>query len=220
MKPPRTAGDAAAAAGPHPGSGERLVSFDDRTGLGALWQRVFVPAPLIVVGTREADGRYDLAPKHMAAPLGPEGWFGFVCTEAHATLRNARRERAFTVSFPRPDRALVAGLAAAPRAAAGGKPVVAALPTFPATRIDAPLLAGGYLFLECELDRVVEGFGEHALVAGRIVAAHVAADALREADRDDQELLLGSPLLVYLAPGRWARIGASFGFPYPEGFPH
>ena len=38
-----------------------------------IWNRFFHVAPLIVVGTRETHGGYDLAPKHMAAPMG-WGW--------------------------------------------------------------------------------------------------------------------------------------------------
>ena len=34
-----------------------------------LWQRVFAVAPLVLVGTKEAD-HYNFAPKHMAMPLG------------------------------------------------------------------------------------------------------------------------------------------------------
>ncbi|NIP58001.1 MAG: flavin reductase, partial [Gemmatimonadetes bacterium] len=44
-----------------------------------IWERVFTVAPLVVVGTREGEA-YDLAPKHMAMPMGWTGHFGFVCT--------------------------------------------------------------------------------------------------------------------------------------------
>ncbi len=66
-----------------------------------IWSRFFSVAPLIVVGTREANGNYDLAPKHMAIPLGWSNYFGFVCTPSHRTYQNIQREQAFTVSFPR-----------------------------------------------------------------------------------------------------------------------
>ena len=29
-----------------------------------IWDRVFTIAPLVVIGTREPDGTFDLAPKH------------------------------------------------------------------------------------------------------------------------------------------------------------
>ena len=67
-----------------------------------IWDAFFTVAPLVLVGTREEDGSHDLAPKHMAMPLGWQNHFGFVCHPSHATQRNAERTGAFTVSFPRP----------------------------------------------------------------------------------------------------------------------
>jgi len=45
-----------------------------------IWERFFTVAPLVLIGTREIDGSYDLAPKHMAFRLGWENHFGFICT--------------------------------------------------------------------------------------------------------------------------------------------
>ncbi|NIQ57054.1 MAG: flavin reductase, partial [Gammaproteobacteria bacterium] len=53
--------------------------------------------PLVLVGTREGEGAYDLAPKHMATPLGWGDYFCFVCTPEHRTYQNATREEEFTV---------------------------------------------------------------------------------------------------------------------------
>ena len=78
----------------------RPVELDVRL---PLWGRFFTVAPLVLVGTCEADGSFDLAPKHMVLPLGWQNYIGFVCTPRHATYFNAWRERAFTVSYPRPD---------------------------------------------------------------------------------------------------------------------
>lgn len=183
-----------------------------------VWDRFFTAAPLVVIGTREGDG-YDLAPKHMATPLGWSNYFGFVCTAAHATYRNALREEAFSVSFPDPGAAVPSSLTAAPRC--GGEdapPDLSALPTRSTEVIDGIVLAGAYAWLECELDRVVDGFGENSLVTGRIVAARVRRDALRMADGDDQALLQRSPVLAYLAPGRYAAIHEADAFPFPAGF--
>jgi hypothetical protein len=57
-----------------------------------IGDRVLTVAPLVVIGTRQADGTYDLAPKHMAMPLGWENSYGFVCSPRHATYHTARRE--------------------------------------------------------------------------------------------------------------------------------
>ena len=184
----------------------------------AIWDRFFCVAPLVVVGTCEPDGSYDLAPKHMAMPLGWDNYFGFICTPRHRTYSNARRAGCFTVSFPNPDQVVLASLSAAPRCDRGDKPALAALPTIPANVIDGVFLADAYLYLECELDRIVDGFGENSLIAGKIVAARVREEALRSRDRDDADLLARSPLLAYLPPNRYSRIDSSFSFPFHAGF--
>jgi flavin reductase (DIM6/NTAB) family NADH-FMN oxidoreductase RutF len=66
---------------------------------GGLWNRIHTVAPLVLVGSKEPNGRYDIAPKHMAMPLGWGDWYCFVCTPRHATYANIEREGAFTVSF-------------------------------------------------------------------------------------------------------------------------
>ena len=182
-----------------------------------IWERFFTVAPLVLVGTREEDGSYDLAPKHMATPMGWQNYFGFVCTPRHRTYHNVRRERAFTVSYPRPTQVVLASLAASPRID-DAKPVLGALPTFPARLINGVFIEDGYLFLECELDRIIDDFGENSLVTGKIIAAHLQESALRLSDRADEELLSESPLLVYLAPGRYAEVREGPAFPYPIGF--
>ena len=96
-------------------------------------------APLTIVGTREPDGTYDLAPKHMAMPVSWQDHYGFVCTPSHATYVNAQREGCFTVSFPRPDQILLTSLAAAPRCDDAHKHALQAVPTVAATKVQATL---------------------------------------------------------------------------------
>ena len=88
----------------------------------------------------------------------------------------------------------------------------------PARVVDGVLLEGAYLHLECELDRIVDGFGENSLITGNIVAARVAEDCERSPDNDDAELLGRAPLLGYLAPGRYAKISDSLSYPFHQGF--
>lgn len=197
-----------------PGKPPALVELDARQ---PVWDRFFWVAPLVLVGTTEPDGAHDLAPKHMAFPMGWENYFAFVCTPRHRTYSNARREGAFTVSYPRPGQLVLTSLAASPRCDDAVKPALDALPVFPAARVAGVLLEGGSAFLECELERVVDGFGVNSLVVGRVVAARVAEDALRFGDGDDQALIRQSPILAYLAPGRFAAIDDSYSFPFPEG---
>lgn len=182
-----------------------------------IWERFFTVAPLVVVGTREPDGGYDLAPKHMAMPMGWDNRFGFVCTPRHRTYSNARRKGAFTVTYPRPSQVVLASLAASPRCEDQTKPIVEALPTFPAQVVDGLFIEDGYLFLGCTLERVVDGFGENSLIVGEIVEAYVREEALRVSEREDQEVVRDMPLLAYLAPGYFARICEAQAFPFPEG---
>ena len=178
----------------------------------------FTVAPLFIVGSKEADGSFNLAPKHMAGPLGWEEHFGFICTPQQTTYENVMRERVFTVSYPLPTQVVLASLTASPRVGdLGVKPVLEVIPTFPATRVDGVFVHDGYLFLECELERCVDGLGSNSLMIGRIVAAHVREDALRASDADEQELIYHRPLLAYVSPGRYATIDTTNSFPFPEG---
>jgi flavin reductase (DIM6/NTAB) family NADH-FMN oxidoreductase RutF len=183
-----------------------------------VWEQVFTVAPLVVIGTREADGAYDLAPKHLAMPLSWENHFGFICTATHATLQNARREGVFTVSYPRPNQALVASLAAGGREDDGHKPALERIATWKAPTIDGRFLADGYLFFACEVQHIYDDFGANSLVAGRIVAAYAAHDSLRGNDVNDRDLLQNAPLLAYLNWGRFARLSESFTFPFFRDF--
>lgn len=183
-----------------------------------LWEQVFTVAPLVVIGTQEADGTYDLAPKHMAMPLGWGHYFGFVCTPRHHTYQNIQRTGVFTVSFPQPHQILATSLTAAPRCDDDHKPSLAALPTVKAPVVAGVFLQDAYLCLDCALDRIVDGFGENSLIAGKILAAQVDEAALRLSARDDQDLLRQVPLLAYLSPGRFAAIDHSQAFPFHEGF--
>ena len=174
-------------------------------------------APLVLVGSKEPSGHYDIAPKHMAMPLGWGDRFCFVCTPRHATYVNVEREGEFMVSFPHRFQVVQAGLAATSREPDGSKPSLEALPTFRARRVDGALVHGCYLFLECELDRIVS-FGDEALVVGRIVAASAREEALRSPDRDDAELLHRIAPLAYVTPGRFTSVSETRSFPFPATF--
>lgn len=182
-----------------------------------VWGRVFMVAPLVLVGSREEDGSFDLAPKHMVLPLSWQNHVGFVCTPRHQTYQNIKREGTFTLSYLRPSQVLEASLAAAPRCENDQKLAVNVIEQFPATKIDGTFARDGYLYFECELDRIVDDLGVNSLIVGKIVAAHVHEDSLRANDRDDQDLIHSAPLLAYLHPGRFATIGETRSFPFPAG---
>jgi flavin reductase (DIM6/NTAB) family NADH-FMN oxidoreductase RutF len=198
-----------------PDDAEKLIPLaTDRP----IWDRFFGVFPLVIVGSREEDGRYDLAPKHLAMPLGWENHYCFVCSPRHATYHNVRRHGVFTVSYPRPTSVLLASLAAAPRDEDLSKPSLQVLPTWPARRVEGVLVRGCYLFLECTLHSVLDGFGPNSLIIGDVVAAAAREDFVRDQERDEGEQIFRSPLLAYVSPGRLAEIRQTTAFPFPKGF--
>lgn len=183
-----------------------------------IWDRFFSIAPLALVGSKELDGSFDLAPKHMAMPVGWQNHWCFVCSPRHATYRNIKLHGQFTASFPAPDQMVVASMAAGPRGPEGVKPSLEALDTFPARTVDGVLVRYSRLWLECELERIIDGFGENSIVVGTVVAAAAPEDSLRSADKDDADLLHSAPLTVYVSPGRFASVGDTYSFPYHVDF--
>ena len=110
------------------------------------------------------------------------------------------------------------GNAAAPRCDDDHKHALQAIPTVPASKVDGVLLDHAYLHFECELERIIDGFGQNSLIVGKIVAAAAAEDSLRDQERDAQEMIASSPMLAYLHPGRFAEIVHTNAFPYHVGF--
>ena len=192
-------------------TGARLIDID--TG-SPVWDRFFTVAPLVLIGTADPDGSSDLAPKHMVTPMGWQNYFGFVCAPSHSTCSNIQRTGEFTVSYPKPSQVLYSSLAAFPRQD-GFKPVLEYFKTFKGRTVDAPLIEEAYLYFECRHFKTVQGFGPNCLITGEIVAAYAEPDFLRSTEIDDQELVHDSPLLAYLAPGRFAEIDRSNAFPFP-----
>ena len=114
-----------------------------------IWDRVYTIAPLVIIGSKEGDS-YDLAPKHMASPMGFDNYFGFVCTPDHKTYHNVKQYKEFTVSFPNPDQVLMASLTASNRNSVGNKTksVLDALEVAWGHTVNAPVVEGCYLYLE------------------------------------------------------------------------
>ena len=192
-----------------------LIELDTTS---SIWENFFSVFPLVVIGTREADGSDDLAPKHLAMPMSWSNHFGFVCTPRHNTFQNIERTQQFTVTYMRPSQTVLASLAATPRCDDGSKPITQSLPTFVAQKVDAPFVADGYLFLECELQQRVDNLGDNSLIIGRVISARIAEDALRSSGQDDEDLVFNAPLLAYLYPGRFAEISSTTQLPFPAGF--
>lgn len=180
-----------------------------------VWDRCFMVAPLVLIGTKDEDGSLDLAPKHMAMPMGWQNYFGFVCSSRHSTHGNIARTGEFTVSYTRPSQVIYASLAASPRCADGQKNVLLSFPTFRASKVDGEFVDDAYLFLECKHHKTFDGFGPNCLITGKVVAAYAHPDYIRSSELDDQELIHDAPLMAYLPPGRFASITRSNAFPFP-----
>ena len=186
-----------------------------------VWNDVFTVAPLVLVGTREGGGglRSRAEAHGHAARLGQ--LLLLRLHPRHATQDTLERTGEFTVSYPRPSQIIQTGLAAGARAEDGSKPGLHALSTFAASAVDGVLVEGAYLWLECALDRVLDGFGDNSLIIGRVVAASVDEAALREPDAsENDDPVAEAPLLAYLSPGRFAAITASAVVPVPRRLQH
>lgn len=184
-----------------------------------IWAHFFTVAPLVIIGTKEGVG-YDMAPKHMAIPLGFNNYFGFVCTPKHRTYHNARIHEEFSVSYLHPKQIIQAAISASPRHDDISKSdeIVSALATVSGTRTDTLLMADSYARLECKLFKIIDGFDENCIITGRIIAASVHPDYYRITDNDEREQISEHPLMAYIADGRFASIKDTFSFPYPKNF--
>ena len=150
---------------------DKLVSLDTQI---PLWNRIYTVAPLVIIGSKEGES-YDLAPKHMASPMGFDNYFGFVCTPDHQTYHNIRQYEEFTVSFPTPEQVITASLTASNREALESKStsVLDALEVAWAHTVNAPVIAGAYLYFECALHKIIDDFGTNSLITGYIHKAYV-----------------------------------------------
>jgi flavin reductase (DIM6/NTAB) family NADH-FMN oxidoreductase RutF len=159
--------------------------------------------------------RYDLAPKHMVTPMGWDNYFGFVCAPRHATYRNVLRTKdSFTVSYlgPEPARAREPDGGASLRR---GRKTVAPRPADRACRARvraAPVRSVRAARVPPSIESS-KRFGENGLIIGKIVAARVHRSAARAFELEDERLIEESPLLVYVAPGQYARVDESHSFP-------
>ncbi|MGB5459943.1 MAG: flavin reductase [Eudoraea sp.] len=195
---------------------DNYVLLDNLT---SIWDQIFTVAPLVVIGTKEKQG-YDLAPKHMAMPLGFGNYFGFVCTPRHNTFSNVLATGEFTVSFPVPDQIITTSLSASPRLdyISKSEGIVKALPVLKAPSMDAPILADAYFYLECGLHKIIDGFDDYSIITGKIKSAYAHRNYIKASEMDEQDQISKNPLLVYIAPGRFAKITETIAFPFPKNF--
>ena len=182
-----------------------------------IWDRFFGVFPLVLVGSKEENGQYNLA-KHLAMPLGWENHYCFVCSPRHTTYHNIRRHGVFTVRTPHADGGVAGEPGGGARCEDLAKPSLLVLPTFPARLVDGVLVKDCYLYLECTMHSILDGFGPNSLIIGNVVAATANEDAVRAEERDEADQIFQYPLLAYVSPGRLAEIRQTTAFPFPKGF--
>ena len=185
-----------------------------------MWNRFYSVHSLIVVGSMEENGNYNFAPKHMAMPLGFGPYFGFMGTPRKMTYRNIKREKVFTISYPRPEQLVISSLTASRREDDDTLPIIEQVPTSDAQDIEGKFLKDSYIQLECKLSEMLGKFGEWEIVVGEIVSACAHKDALREEgdDADEDNQIQQHPLLAYLHPNRFSVVEESNAFPFPKDF--
>ena len=183
-----------------------------------LWSRVFSVAPLVLVGTKERDGTTSLRSTWRCRSAGRASTASSAAPTRDLQERGAHPE--FTVSFPRPEQIVESSFAAGGRFAGGEKPALAAVPAAPARVVDVPVVEGCSLYIECELERIVDGFGaeqpDRRPRRGRRRGAETRCAAPR---CDDADLVYRLGLLAYLAPGRFAVVRDSTVVPVPGRLP-
>lgn len=185
-----------------------------------IWNKIYTVNSLVIVGSKEENGSFNFAPKHMAMPLGFSNYFGFMGTPRKSTYRNVIREKVFTVSYPQPNQLVLSSLMATRREEDDSKPVLDEIPTSSAEQIDGQFLKDSYLQLECEFTECLGKFGEWEIITGEIVAAYVHKNFLRNDNEnlDDNMQIKNHPLLAYLHPNRFSIIEKSNAFPFPKDF--
>jgi flavin reductase (DIM6/NTAB) family NADH-FMN oxidoreductase RutF len=195
---------------------EDFVSLDTKK---SLWEQFYTIAPLVVIGTKEGNG-FDLAPKHMVTPIGFSNFFAFVCTPRHRTYHNIKKEGKFSVSYVKPDQILLSSIAAMPRCSVEDYPrdVVQHIPTVSSEDGENIFVADSYLFLECELHKVIDGFDDYSIITGTVEKAFVHKSYKIHSDQGQQGQIYENPLLVYVAQGRFAEVHETMAYPYPKDF--
>lgn len=182
-----------------------------------IWDHFYTVAPLVVIGSNEDSG-YDLAPKHMASPLGFTDFFGFVCTPRHRTYHNVKNTNRFSVSFVRPDQILLSSLAAMPRCSVENfsRDITNQLPTIISEK--SIFIEDSYVMLDCSLHRVIDGFDDYSMITGKIQRAWVHKNYKIVSDEGHQQQIYENPLLAYIAQGRFAKIKETLSYPFPKDF--
>jgi flavin reductase (DIM6/NTAB) family NADH-FMN oxidoreductase RutF len=133
---------------------------------------------VVLVCTRSAAGRYDLAPIAWACPLDyePTSRVLFVCDPAHATHENLLARREFALALPSFAQRDLVKAAGSSSGRDGDKYADLGIERFAASRVDAMIPEGVAGWLECRLLRTAAE-GSVSLVMGEVLAAKAVPEA-------------------------------------------
>lgn len=133
---------------------------------------------LILVCTRGADGRYDLAPVAWNCPLDlePASRLLFVCDTGHRIFADLSESGEFAIALPTPGQKDLVLKTGSVSGSDRDKYAEFGIAAFPATCVEALIPEKVAGWLECRLLRIVIE-GTSAVVMGEVLAARAVPDA-------------------------------------------
>lgn len=165
--------------------------------------RLLVGGPVVLVTSRWRD-QTDVMPAIWTMPLSHEpplvGVAVHPSRHTHDLIRFAEQ---FVLNFPARDLTNHTHYFGAVSGRDVDKLGLSKLPTFKATKVDAPLIEGCIAYIECGLEDALR-LGDHTLLVGRVMAVQAESDSF------DETWLVGDPdyrPLHYLGLDRYAVLG-------------
>ena len=179
-------------------------------------QTMLFPMPAVLVGTYGEDGR----PNAMTAAWAAICCMKPICAgvavrDMRYTFANIDRTGAFTINVPRATQAAeVDYLGIVSGAKVPDKMEVAGMETEKGAEVDAPILVGCPVNLECQLtERTV--LGTHTWFVGEVVEVHADSGLVGEKGKLDIAAL--DPLIYVTNASEYRRLGEVVGHAYSIG---
>ena len=179
----------------------------DKKNVGAV--TAMYPAPLVLCGTYDSDGRANLA---------AIAWAGICCSTPPALQLSIRKnrhtyaaiveKRAFTVNIPPANRAEQADFCGMVSGSRVDKFAAAKLTPKRGEFTEAPIVVEFPVCMECRLLNVIE-IGSHDLFVGEVLATWVNSDCLKEDGSIDPVKV--SPFMYAYGDGSYYTMGYSIG---------
>jgi flavin reductase (DIM6/NTAB) family NADH-FMN oxidoreductase RutF len=148
-----------------------------------------VPRPIAWVLTQSAEGVVNAAPYSFFNAVAGDPPLLVISIDGHGdgrrkdTANNIRHSGQFVVNLVSAANAQSMVVTAIDFDPATSEVTEAALATVPSSKVAPPRLADSPVAFECELFQTIELPGERDLVLGRILALHVADEAVLDAER-------------------------------------